>query len=82
MVGQEEGLAETHNIKSMRLNKKRFKIYLSRLYNQKMADKIINLFDFVNPLDLAGFCKQVDEIFIKSSSHQESSGKYLKVLAF
>lgn len=48
----EEGSTENMNIKSMRLTKKRFKTYLTKLYNSKFADKIVNLFDFVNPLDL------------------------------
>jgi hypothetical protein len=56
-IAQEEGSSEQHNIKNLRLNKKRFKYYLSKLYNPRMADRIVNLFDFVNPLDLTSFCK-------------------------
>ena len=48
---------ENSNIKNIRLTKKRFKNYLSKLYNPKMAEKIVNLFDFVNPLDISSFCK-------------------------
>ena len=68
-IAQEEGSTENHNIKNLRLNKKRFKYYLSKLYNAKMADRIVNLFDFVNPLDLTAFCKQVEDIFLKASQH-------------
>ena len=57
LIAQEEGATDNLNIKNLRLNKKRFKNYLSKLYNPRMADRIVNLFDFVNPLDLASFCK-------------------------
>ena len=82
LIAMEDGSTENMNIKSMRLTKKRFKTYLTKLYNSKFADKIVNLFDFVNPLDLQSFNKQVEEIFIKSSQHNDSSGKHLKMIAF
>jgi hypothetical protein len=81
-IAAEEGNPDGVNIKSLRLNKKRFKQFLSKLYNSKIADKISNIFDFINPLDLQGFQKQVEEIFIKSSQHHETPGKHLKMLAF
>jgi hypothetical protein len=82
LIAAEEGNPDGVNIKSLRLNKKRFKFYLSKLYNPKIAEKISNIFDFINPLDLQGFYKQVEEIFIKGSQHQETSGRHLKMLAF
>jgi hypothetical protein len=81
-IAAEEGNPDGVNIKSLRLNKKRFKTYLSRFYNGKIADKISNIFDFINPLDLQGFYKQVEEIFIKSSQHHETPARHLKMLAF
>jgi hypothetical protein len=56
---------------------------LSKLYNPRVAEKIVNLFDFVNPLDLIAFCKQVEEIFLRGIvNNPEGSGKHLKMLAF
>jgi hypothetical protein len=52
LIAAEEGNPDGVNIKSLRLNKKRFKVYLSKLYNSKIAEKISNIFDFINPLDL------------------------------
>ena len=57
IIASEEGNTEFFNIKSIRLHKKRFKAYLTKLYNTRFAEKIVNLFEFVNPLDLTGFCK-------------------------
>ena len=56
-IAAEEGNPDGVNIKSLRLNKKRFKVFLSKLYNSKIADKISNMFDFINPLDMHGFQK-------------------------
>lgn len=65
------------------MNKKRFRQFLGRLYNARMADRVVNLFDFVNPLDLVVFVKQVEDIFFgKGVVNQESAGRHLKVLAF
>ncbi len=47
-----------------------------------MADRVVSLFDFVNPLDLVAFQKQVEDIFLRGSQHQESAGRHLKLLAF
>jgi hypothetical protein len=82
LIAQEENSTENHNIKNLRLNKKRFRQFLGKLYNARMADRIVSLFDFVNPLDLVAFVKQVEDIFLKGSQHQESAGRHLKLLAF
>ena len=83
LIAQEEGSTENHNIKNLRLNKKRFKQYLGKLYNPRMADRIVLLFDFVNPLDVTAFSKQVEEIFIKGGQiHHDPQGRHLKLLAF
>lgn len=47
-----------------------------------MADKLVNMFDFVNPLDIQGFVKQVEDTFIRASAHHETSGRHLKILGF
>lgn len=67
IIAQEEGNTESLSIKSIRLHKKRFKAYLYKLYNSRFADKIVNLFEFVNPLDLTGFSKQIEDIFIRNN---------------
>jgi len=81
-IAAEEGQLDAINVKSLRLTKKRFKAFLQKLYNSKMADKIVNMFDFVNPLDIQGFVKQVEDIFIRASVHHETSGRHLKILGF
>ena len=50
-----ENVNADKNVKNMRLNKHVLKVYLSKRYNKRLANKICALFDWSNQLDYKGF---------------------------